>query len=285
MNSRIKRRIIALSDKIVYASNAYVGLKSQLNSAAADLIDFSNEPITPADEKARQVAHLVRPFTAPELELIRVGGDSDGGYVMVNDFNVTGAISVGVGPDVSWDQDVASRGIPVHMFDPTIRRTPGPVPGGTFHRVGIGPVDDRADHKYRPLAELVSLAGFTPHDQLLLKIDVEGAEWLALPDTNLSQFPQILLELHDLESLDTKSGIIGVLQHLNKTHRPVHIHANNYDSLVRFGRYWLPNALEISYVRHDFSNSWMPALDLEAQLDRPNDPRVTEIDLKGLLNL
>ena len=285
MNPWFKQRIIALSDKIVYASNAYVGVKSQLNSAAGELIDFSEDPSTDADIRARKAASLLRPFTAPNLELFRVGGDHDGGYVMADEWDVKGAISIGVGPDVSWDLDIAKRGIPVHMFDPTIKRTPAKVPGGTFHRIGIGAVKQPAQASFRPLADLVTIAGFTVSDQLLLKIDVEGAEWDSLPETNLRQFPQILLELHGLKDLHHSDHINTVLEHLHATHRPVHIHANNYDTLVNFGNYWLPNALEVTFVRTDKHQDWQPSVSLRTDLDRPNDPRAADISCAGFLSL
>ena len=57
---------------------------------------------------------------------IRVGNQTgDGGYVMLDDFEgIVGALSAGIGRDVSWDQDIAGRGIDVYQFDGTITEPP-----------------------------------------------------------------------------------------------------------------------------------------------------------------
>ena len=283
-----KRLSVPLADKIVYASGAYVSLKSTMNDLSQTLVTFEGEPSTPVDERLLAFVRAIRPMTSTGLELTRIGGATDGGYVMAEPIAASGAISIGVGSDVSWDQDIGSRGIPVAMFDHTVRRAPAHVPGGTFHRLGIGPTQGM---KVRPLEQIVSVAGFAGRDDLLLKMDVEGAEWLSLTEptpSNLQQFTQIVLELHGIAGLkDPRSAeqILAAVEHLGKTHYPVHVHANNYDELVRFGNWWFPNAIEVSFIRKDLLTNAEPATVLCTDLDAPCDPRVSEIDLTALSRL
>ena len=283
-----KKLAVPLADKIVYASGAYVSLKSTMNDLSQTLVIFEGEPSNPADERLLTFARAIRPMTSPQLELTRIGGATDGGYVMAEPVAASGAISIGVGWDVSWDQDIGSRGIPVAMFDHTVRKAPAHVPGGTFHRIGIGPTHGP---KIRPLDQLVSTAGFAGRDDLLLKMDVEGAEWLALTQptsANLQPFTQIALELHGIAGLKdprAAQGILATIEHLGETHYPIHAHANNYDELVRFGNWWFPNAIEVSFIRKDKLTDPRPAEALRTDLDSPCDPRVTEIDLAVLTSL
>ena len=57
-------------------------------------------------------------------DLLRIGRAYDGGYVMVDDFDNCVAYSFGISDDVSWDFDIAKRGIDVYMYDHTIDSLP-----------------------------------------------------------------------------------------------------------------------------------------------------------------
>lgn len=291
VSPRIRRWVTPIVDQIVYASTAYTDLKSTINQQSTRLIDFSGPPVGEADERLREAVRLLRPMHLPGARLTRVGGGHDGGYVMVDDLEpVTGALSVGVGPDVTWDLGVSRRGIRVVMFDPTVRRLPSKVPGGTFHRIGISGAAD-AHGPYQPLARLVELAGFTGLDDLLLKVDVEGAEWSAfsgLGEGELAPYRQITTELHDLHRLadpDRSRDVLAALRLISRTHVPVHLHANNYCRLLRFDGDWFPDVVEATFVRRDLAQNAVPAQRVASHLDVPSDRRVVEIDLEGVLAL
>jgi hypothetical protein len=200
------------------------------------------------------------------------------------------AISLGVGPDVSWDMDVGRRGIRVAMFDPTVRRPPARVPNGSFFRVGVSGAGDSTS-QYRPLQELVSMAGFEGSTDLLLKMDVEGAEWSVLstlPADELAVYREIVTEMHDLRLLAdpvASEAILKAIRAVRTTHVPVHIHANNYSRLIRFADDWFPDAIEVTFVRRDVAGNVSPANTIRSPLDVPSDSRVAEIDIEGMLQL
>lgn len=290
VSPRIRRLVTPLADQIVYASTAYTDLKSTLNQQSRRLMAFSHAAAGPADERLRKAVRLLRPYRLPGLDLVRVGGAHDGGYLMSPGLEaVDGAISLGVGPDVSWDLDVAGRGVKVAMFDPTVRRLPTKVPNGVFYRLGVcGQADGNA--RYRPLSDLVAMAGFPPGAELLLKMDVEGAEWSAISsmDGGLADYQQIVIEMHQLSRLadPVLSGeILSSLQRLTASHVPVHVHANNYSRLLRYDEDWFPDAVEVSYVRRDLAGEAILASRIRSPLDVPSDPRVADIDLEGILEL
>ena len=203
------------------------------------------------------------------------------------------AISLGVGHDVSWDREVAERGIPVAMFDPTVAALPAPVPGGAFHRIGLGdPADfigtDLAGMDMRPFADLLSIADASESTNALLKVDIEGAEWDALREIDFARFQQVLIEMHDLQRLKDEhasAAVLAVLEHLAATHRAIHVHANNERPFHQFGRVWFPEVIEVSFVRQDLLESASPAPSLASHLDTPSNPRYPEYDLTGLLTL
>lgn len=282
----LKRLAEPIASQMVFASSAYVDVKSTLNELGSTLISFDNKPGGEADEQLLRAAHLIAPKLPEATRLIRVGGPHDGGYVMADDFAVSGAISIGVGPDVSWDQDVARRGVPVVMFDPTIKRPPDRVAGSRFYRVGISGTPQGTN--FRPLADLVAMAGFSRQEDLLLKIDVEGAEWASLSGlskSDLQQFRQIAIEFHGLSALkstSTSDSLFKALNILASGHLPIHVHANNYSRLVRFNRYWFPDAIEVTYLRKDVAGSELSPAKLPSELDAPCDPRVADIAMTAL---
>lgn len=271
-----RRLVKPLADKIVYASEPYVSLKSSVNDLAGSLIDFSRTTSGDRDRALVAVASYLRPWTAPELDLIRIGGAHDGGYVMHNDFSVRGAISVGVGRDVSWDAGMVDRGVSVDAFDHTVRGLPERVRGITFHKVGLG-----AGPNCISLKEMARIT--TGDADTIVKIDIEGAEWSALANSDFGQFTQVLLELHQLDLVAVDDRPQRLLQRLYETHLPVHVHANNYDTVFLMENLWFCRALEVTFVRRDVSTAWQPADSMREDLDGPCDPRTSDISLRGLL--
>lgn len=285
--TRAKAILQPAIDAIGYTANSYVDLKSQANSMAGSLIRFDQPPTTAADDRLLRVIRHLRPVAVDHGDLVRVGGDHDGGYVMLRQAPADVAVSIGVGPDVSWDADVASTGVRVHAFDHTVRGLPQPVPGGVFHRIGVGPTNAG---KLRSLGTLMRMSGVSGNARALLKMDVEGAEWetlAACPPGALDRFDQIVMELHGLDRLlDERraSDVVKALELLSAGHVPIHVHANNFSTVVRFGNYWFPREIEVSWVHRRLLEGTEPATSLATDLDRPCDPRVSEIDLSGIIS-
>ena len=288
----LKKLVKPFIDKAVFASAGYEELKNALIVSSSTLIDFNNQAENEFDDRIRQIASLVKPTGIQGKREIRVGCEHDGGYVM-HDFSsseVDGALSIGVGPDVSWDIDVVRKGIKVDLFDPTIRRMPEKVPGGHFHKIGIGPVES-SDPEYLPLPKLREIAGLGDASNIVLKIDVEGAEWTSLrnlPEGELSRYSQIAIEMHNLGRVVEQKffdSVIDVLKSLATNHTPIHLHANNYAPLNKFGNYWFPDAIEVTYVRNHVTHVYEPKSKVASELDSPNCPTMLDFSLDGVLSL
>lgn len=280
----------AISEHVVYSSTLYADLRSRVTQMEGAMIDFDRPPRTEADARCAEAAQLLRPY-ATAAALTRVGDAGDGGYVMVEEIAAEAAISIGIGSNVSWDLDVAGHGLPVAMFDPTIPAAPASVPGGRFHRVGLGTAQQATTSglALEPLARLLELAEAPTTGDLILKIDIEGAEWDALADVgDFSRYPQIVFELHDLSRLadaGSAANVLHLLRAIHATHLPVHIHANNEAGLAAFGAYWLPEVLEVSYLRRDLAVNARPADALDTRLDSPSNDRFADLSLAGLLTV
>jgi hypothetical protein len=204
-------------------------------------------------QKALAILRHLEPMQAVDHAKIRIGKECDGGYVMLDDFTgITGAYSVGICDEVSWDLSMAERGIEVFQYDHTIDSLP--LQHARFHwsKKGLGAV---VSEDLETLPRLLEVNRHLGRRDLLLKCDIEGCEWevlAALPQDCLQHFKQIVLEIHYLERLVDPEFVtlaeraIGVL---TADHRVVHVHANNHRSFSIIGGIPLPSVLEITLAR------------------------------------
>lgn len=184
---------------------------------------------------------------------IRVGNEHDGGYIMLDTFDEYTekiAYSFGIADDVSWDNDMADRGFEVFMYDHTIDALP--IERREFHFYKIGISSDAKDtEKMMTMASLLKENGHENCKEMILKMDVEGAEYGFINNTDMSlldRFDQIVLELHNLLNTDFSETIINALNKLRKTHDIVHIHANNFGDSLQIDSMVFADCLEITLV-------------------------------------
>lgn len=221
-----------------------------------------------------------------DIEFTRIGREHDGGYIMLNDFNESMiAYSYGISNDVSWDSDMASRGIHCYMYDHTISSLPQE--SSYFHWKKEGICGIKKSVNCNTLDTHIKNNGHEQNRDLILKMDVEGAEWDALINLDekiLNQFRQMVFEFHNMYDPRFYSITCKVLEKLNKTHQPVHVHGNNYGPRKCVNKLVMPHALEVLYVRkenYQFSQSrhFYPR-----EFDMPCNPNADEIIL-GYWNL
>ena len=219
------------------------------------MLSLENAFITAPAEYYREIHELLHIAKVKGFELVRLGRDYDGGYIMPNDFGSDDKIaySFGICDDVSWDKAMTSRGYDVFMYDHTIDGLPEENP--RFHWSKLGISDGAAqDNRLKTLDELIKQNHHEDKRSMILKIDVEGAEWGFIENTSsetLSRFSQILIEFHGVHEPKYTHRIPAALRKLNQTHKPVHIHGQNVGHYVSLGTQTFCNQIEVSYVRRD----------------------------------
>jgi hypothetical protein len=197
----------------------------------------------------------------------RVGGQHDGGYVLVNDFDdVEHSVSIGVGSDVSYDVTLRNIGIESTLIDGTISRLPSHVPDAKFIRSNWDESAVRIQSHIYDDAENI------------LKFDCEGAEWNCLPlvdPLTLARFSQIVCELHYIdENFDPIT-----LNRLKIFHELVHVHACNFvGTFTHEGKVW-PKTIECTFLRKD-RDSFSDAVPvLPRPQDSPCNPHSADIPI------
>lgn len=218
---------------------------------------------------------------------VRLGRNFDGGYIMVNNFNAAGvAYSFGINDDVSWDTDMAKRGYEIFMYDPTIDSLPENHERFHFFKEGIFGVEVK-EKSLDTLENFIRRNGHEHESNMILKMDVEGAEWSFLSTVTsetLNQFDQLLFEFHYMirpKDMSVMNETLACLKKITRTHSLVHLHANNCGSfLVLDEKILIPDVLELTYVKTsnyklvDDENIFLPT-----PLDRPNNGGGQDIPL------
>ncbi len=231
-----------------------------------------------------EIKGLLRVKEPEGVNWIRVGQHHDGGYVMVDDLEkVKCAYSIGICDDISWDEEFNRiTGAEIYMYDHTIDKLPY-TKEGVFHwyKYGIGG-SDREEKRVLSLETMINDNGHKDTDHMILKIDVEGAEWESLAGidpTILKHFDQILMEMHNIHDINERENIVKSLNNLNAYHQLVHVHANNNEAVLPLGDWNLPMALEVVYLNKERFSFKESKRFFPTDIDEPNNPSLPDVPL------
>lgn len=212
----------------------------------------------------------------------RIGSqDYSGGYIMLDDFKDKEIFySFGISSDVSWDSYPAEiLNKKVYMYDHTIDALPYEHNNFIWKKTGIcgeneiGKVDN-----LKSLSEILKENGHENENNMILKMDVEGAEWDVFSTfsvDDLNRFDQIMLELHWFLDLKNKDQILKTLNNLNKNHQLIHVHGNSVGISIPMNGYNMPEIIEATWVKKEgrefkHSERFFPTvLDTPSDLDYP----------------
>jgi hypothetical protein len=222
---------------------------------------------------------LLQPVRLTNCTLERFGEPHDGGYLVCANLltSVQAGYSYGISGYDQWGCDISRRlKVSVHQYDCFDTRQPA-CPGGdmVFHAECVGPA--RVEEDGRPfdtLAAQITKNGDGAR-RLVMKVDVEGAEWdsfVLAPDWVFEHIDQLVVEFHGVES----DRFIAAVQRLTRFFHVAHVHFNNFScdpSLKPFPA----SAYEVLFV-----SKKLGAVDSSATaagphpLDAPNNPNAPD---------
>ena len=193
-------------------------------------------------QQRRALFEQLQPVALANCRLERFGEANDGGYLMCANLldEVESGYSYGISGYDKWGCDVSSRfDVPVHQYDCFDTRQPACPAGKTvFHAECVG--DARATIDGRPFDTIQNqfAKNGDATKRIVLKIDVEGAEWASLlstPDAELQRIDQLVVEFH--WQRDEDAGWIQderyarVVGRLKQFFEVAHIHFNNFSCM------------------------------------------------------
>mgnify|MGYP003650178078 CR=1 FL=1 len=236
----------------------------------------------------------------PSKDLIRIGRDNDGGYLVVEEDVIHSEVLIGLGinDDWSFEEDFTKwKDVPVLAFDASVNKkvffrkilknlVRVDSPGNVLHWLKVySSYNHFFSGSHRHIEKFVGLRygdrhitmeevfEETPSGSIFLKIDIEGSEYRILDCllSNQNRISGMVIEFHDCDlHLERIEGFLEKF-----ALRLVHIHANNYAPLEKGNG--LPLVLELTFSRYA---SVQKNIILPHPLDMPNDSLNEEIHLR-----
>jgi hypothetical protein len=250
----------------------------------------------------RDLLAELRPVSLANCQFERFGEPNDGGYLLCA--NLLGAAesaySYGIAGYDGWGCEVSRRlNVPVHEYDCFDTRRPAcPEGRPVFHPECLGdlPTVDGAGRVFDTLAHQLVKNG-DARRRLIVKVDIEGAEWESLagtPDSILQRIDQLTIEFHHpfeaplsgvmrrlrldrpltprLWIVDDRA--LSVIRRLKRYFHIAHVHFNNYSCTGDLSP--LPGwAYEVLFVNRTIAAEDASRSDPTGNaraLDAPNNP-------------
>lgn len=190
-------------------------------------------------------------------DLIRLGSEGDGGYLVPDDLNgLEACFSPGVDKTSAFEEACFKLGMKLFLADASVDEPNLDLPSSSysFQKKHIGVTND---DRFITLDAWVATSKLDHDADLLLQMDVEGCEYLSLIATSealLKRFRIIVIEFHDLHNLwekdffrQAEATFSKLLQH----HNCVHIHPNNQATVLKLNGVEIPNLMEFTFLRND----------------------------------
>ena len=180
---------------------------------------------------------MLQPVALTDCQLERFGEPHDGGYLMCGNLlsGVQSGYSYGIGGYDKWGCDVSTRfNLVVHQYDCFNTTQPACSDGETvFHAECVGDATNRVEGRVFDTITNHFAKNGDSSKRIVLKIDVEGAEWdslLSVPDATLEQIDQMAVEFHLIEDERhhrVQEKYLRVVRRLKQFFHIRHIHFNN----------------------------------------------------------
>lgn len=190
-----------------------------------------------------------------DKELIRLGPNGDGGYLVPNDLEgIEACFSPGVGRVSGFEEDCAKLGMKVYLADRSVEQPPDRHELFRFARKYVGAT---TSDEFMTLDRWVGSSELDPNSDLLLQIDIEGFEYevfLSMSDALMRRFRIIVAEFHRVDQLWSKPFFLvaaRVFPKILQTHTCVHIHPNNDFGALRKDGLSIPQVMEFTFWRND----------------------------------
>jgi hypothetical protein len=217
-------------------------VKVQQGRQARAALKQQRHPVVPlpaaVTQQRKALFEMLEPVALSNCQLERFGERNDGGYLMCGNLlgGVRSGYSYGIGGYDKWGCDISRKlKLTVHQYDCFDTSRPACRSGDTvFHEECVADTSKTVDGRFfDTIANQFAKNGDTAN-RVVLKIDVEGAEWDTLefvPDGILERIDQMAVEFHWMEN--DKYQWIGdeqylrVVKRLKQFFEVAHIHFNN----------------------------------------------------------
>jgi len=191
------------------------------------------------------------------VTLVRVGSIHDGGYVLANLFSEKQiVISLGIGNNSDFEMAISRFVSKVFCFDGSIENLPQENCRLEFEKKHVNKKVTKSSTSLTNILQGIKV------NHLILKIDIEGAEWEVLestPQSDLLRFDQIVGEFHGFTAnkssqTDLKKKV-QILEKLLKNFEIINVHPNNWGSYRIIKGTPVPDVIELTFINKNLLRS------------------------------
>lgn len=265
------------------------GYEAQIDDRVGVLLQHLMNLSDKADrhEVERFIARFKENYVS--CDLVRVGGDGDGGYLMPNILqDVSYCFSPGVDYMADFEKELSEKyNIKAFMADASVDGPPFHDDNFNFVAKYLGAY---TSGNITTLSDWMRESVGEDKSQKILQMDIEGAEYdvLIIEDAaTLASFSIIIIEFHFLQKIferDFLRMISAVFEKMFANFSICHAHPNNNCGVEEIDGISVPIVLELTFIRNDllprFQNSSEIALPHE--LDRKNVPGKEDLVLPDI---
>jgi hypothetical protein len=220
------------------------------------------------------------------VDLIRVGGESDGGYLVPDILKeMTYCFSPGVDDKAYFESELADKyGMKSYMADASVSSTPIENKNFIFSKKFIG---NRTTGDFITLGDWVTQSVGDAEDSMILQMDIEGSEYDVLiveSEVLLNRFPVMIIEFHFLQNIFERqflSTITSIFEKIYKTFCICHVHPNNSNDIESLDGIDVPRVIEVTFLKRSFLEKArrMDSVELPHKLDRKNVKSLKDIKM------
>ena len=191
-----------------------------------------------------------------DKELIRLGDENDGGYLLPNDLEgVKYCFSAGVGQLIQFEKDCQQK-FNIDSFLCDFNEIPKSLSSEKFDYCQKK-IQTFSDSESITFDDRINSKKIEENDEIILKVDIERSEFetlLNISEKNLKKIRILIIEFHNLRDLRNKSFFRitdSLISRLNKFFYLTHMHPNNSSKLIQIHKYEFPDIVEFTYLRKD----------------------------------
>ena len=249
--------------------------------------DFRVQTSESHTESLRKLIDSLKPV-GTNLNLVRLGGNSDGSYVIPLELIDTNSylISGGIENNNKFEMELARHGVFGIQIDNSIDEPPQKSLNFKFIRRTIS---NRDDDENISLSTLIKEA--PEAYRIIMKLDIEGSEVLALnnlTEDELNKVECLVMELHNLSAITDakfKKTLLKLLEKLKESELvSVFVQANNGCLAYNIGGLLLPDNIELTFIKRKYTRK--PSLSdiiLIRGLTTKNVNRYTNLNIDHIL--
>ena len=216
---------------------------------------------------------ILQPFYCEDI--IRLGKDNDGGY-LVNKQDIVKSknlLSLGIGEDWSFEKDFLSiNDCSINAYDQSLNtsllqsKDDLQIAYNEFFTGNKVHVEKNIGVGYNE----IQFNTIATNPDTFLKCDIEGAEYNILDDLiiHTKLFTGMVLEFHEINKPENYSSLINFISKVD--HKLLHVHVNNY-FYYKTDNGCIPDILELSFTSST-NIRLAREIDMPNNLDMPNNP-------------